>query len=68
MSLIAFHKVLIASAVLFCALFGAWQLAAHFEGADLTSLLVGVVFLAAAAGLGVYLARLDRFLDREERG
>ena len=68
MSLVGFHKVLIGSAVLFWALFGGWQLLAALEGAGTVDLLVGLAFLAAAAGLGYYLARLERFLGREERG
>lgn len=68
MSLVGFHKVLIGSAVLFCALFGGWQLLAAFEGGGSVALLVGGAFLAAAAGLGFYLTRLERFLGREERG
>ena len=68
MSLVGFHKVLIGSAVLFCALFGGWQLLAAFEGGGMVPLLVGGGFVAAAVGLGYYLARLERFLGREERG
>lgn len=64
MSLVGFHKVLIGTAVLFCVLFGGWQVVAHLEGAGLTSLLVGAAFLAAGGGLGFYLVRIDRFLGR----
>lgn len=65
MSLVAFHKLLIGSAVLFCAGFGLWQAVAYLQGAGGVSLAVAAAFLVAALALGYYLARLDRFLGRE---
>lgn len=65
LSLVAFHRLLIGSAVLFCAGFGLWQGVAFLRGAGLVSLAVAAGFLAAAVALGWYLARLDRFLGRE---
>jgi hypothetical protein len=62
MSLIGFHKLLIATAILFCALFAAWQ------GVIFTrtgAVLNAASFALAAAGLTYYLANLRRFLNRD---
>lgn len=68
MSLVGFHKLLIASAVLFCAGFGGWQALEAVRGAGLVPGLLGAAFLAAAGGLAFYLSRLDRFLGRGSDG
>lgn len=64
MSLVGFHKLLIASAVLFCAGFGGWQVIEFLGNGGGTSGLVGAAFLIGAGGLAFYLTRLDRFLGR----
>lgn len=66
MSLIGFHKVLIASAILFCLGFGGWRLAAFLRGGGTADLLVALLSAAAAVSLGVYLAKLGSILGRRE--
>lgn len=68
MSLVGFHRLLIATAVLFCAGFGGWQAVEFVGGAGGVSGLLGAAFLAGAAGLGFYLSRLERFLGRDGDG
>jgi hypothetical protein len=62
MDLIPFHRLLIATAIVFCAGFGAWQLVAYARGGGVSDMLVGLLFAALAGGLGVYLAHLRRVL------
>lgn len=63
MSLIGFHKVLIGTAVLFCASFAAWQgMRVPEEG--MAALVATLGFGLAAVALLVYLWRLDRILGR----
>lgn len=64
MSLIAFHKLLIATAALFCAGFAGWQVFVFTGGASASSLVIGVAFALGAVALVVYLSRLDRVLGR----
>jgi len=54
---IPFHKLLIGTAVVFCAGMGLW---AVLNGA----LVLAVACFAAAAALGYYLSHLKRFLGR----
>ncbi len=65
MSLIGFHKLLIATAILFCALFAVWQGVAFARAGGALSLTLAAAFGLAAAGLTYYLANLRRFLGRE---
>jgi hypothetical protein len=61
---ITFHRVLIATAIVFCGGFAVWALA-HWVVLQRPGLLaLGVVFAAFAAGLSYYLAHLKRFLGR----
>lgn len=55
--MIPFHKLLIATGVVFCGGFAAWSL---WRGA----LLLGIGFALLAVGLGYYLTNLKRFLGR----
>ena len=55
--MIPFHKLLIATGVVFCAGFAAWSL---WRGA----MLLGITFALLAVGLGYYLTNLKRFLGR----
>lgn len=65
MSLVGFHRVLIACAILFCLWVGLrWATAFTRSGASL-DLVLAIGFGAAAVGLAWYLARLKRFLGRE---
>lgn len=60
-SLIAFHRVLISSAIAFCAGFAAWT---WVEG----DRFLAVIFAAFAIALGVYLRNLIRILGYRENG
>ena len=65
MSIISFHRFLIATAIAFCAVFAAWEFRIFTAGGGLGALAVGVLFALAAAGLAYYLANLARFLNSE---
>lgn len=62
--MISFHKLLIATAIVFCCGFALWTfghyLALHQPG----MLVLTVVFVMLAAGLSYYLRHLKRFLGR----
>jgi hypothetical protein len=62
MSLIAFHRVLILTAIAFCLGFAGWELRAYTDGGGTGALLLAVLFALLAAGLTVYLARLRSIL------
>ncbi len=66
MSIIAFHRILIAFAILFCAGYGAYELVGFSREGGTGALVLGGVFLILAAGLSYYLWRLNRFLGYEE--
>lgn len=66
MSLIGFHKVLIGTGILFCAGFAVWQVLAFSGDGSWSRIAVAATFAAGTVALGVYLARLDRYLGREE--
>lgn len=68
MSIVAFHRVLIGTGILFCGLFASWEAAAYARGGRTLDLVLAILFGAIAAGLVYYLAHLDRFLDREPSG
>lgn len=55
--MIPFHKLLIATGVLFCAGFAAWS---AWRG----DMVLGVGFALLALALGYYLSNLKRFLGR----
>jgi hypothetical protein len=69
MSLIPFHRGLIAAAIVFCFGYGVWEIVSFTRGGGALSLVMGVVFVALSAVLGYYLARLTHFLgyDSEQR-
>jgi hypothetical protein len=62
MSLLPFHRVLIASAIVFCAGFSALELRAYTRGGGTLELVLGLGFAVAAGALIVYLWHLRRFL------
>ena len=63
MSLINFHRILIAVAILFCAGYGAFELVAFTgSGGEDGSLVMAGVFFLFAGLLTYYLWRLKRFL------
>ncbi|MGH7530191.1 MAG: hypothetical protein ACREMN_07390 [Gemmatimonadales bacterium] len=55
--MIPFHRLLISAGIIFCFGFAVWSL---WRG----SRVLGIGFLALAAGLGYYLRHLSRFLGR----
>ena len=65
MSIVAFHRVLISTAIAFCAFFAAWEFGQFRADGDGSRIVLGVVFAVLAVALGVYLALLGRFLGRK---
>lgn len=65
MSLIGFHKLLIVTAILFCALFAVWQGIIFTRTDAALNVALAVAFALGAAGLTYYLANLQRFLKRD---
>lgn len=68
MSLIAFHRVLITTGILFSGGFAAWEIDRFAAGGGGLHLLLGAVFGLAALGLIWYLLHLERFLGRPSGG
>ena len=62
--MIPFHRLLIATAILFCAVFAVWAFAAYRQGGGALQLTLGVAFTIAGVALGYYLKNLNRFLHR----
>ncbi|MBI4420021.1 MAG: hypothetical protein HY560_04280 [Gemmatimonadetes bacterium] len=62
--MIAFHRFLIGTAILFCGGFAIWAILAFRAEGGVVPLVLGVVFALAAFGLGYYLKHLRRFLGR----
>ncbi len=66
MSLINFHRVLIAFAILFCGGYGLYELVGFNEDQETTSLVISGFFLACTVGLSYYLWNLKRILGVDE--
>ncbi len=66
MSLISFHRILIVAAILFCAGYGVYELAAFTRGGENGSLAISGLFFVFTAGLTYYFWHLKRFLGIEE--
>jgi hypothetical protein len=62
--MIAFHRFLIGTAILFCAVFAVWAIVAFRSEGGTLPLVLGIAFALAAAGLAYYLKNLRRFLGR----
>jgi hypothetical protein len=62
--MIPFHRLLISTAIVFCAGFAAWAGWSYRQSGDALMLLTGVAFAAAAVALAYYLRHLTRFLGR----
>ena len=62
--MIAFHRFLIGTAIIFCAVFAVWSIVAFRSEGGTLPLILGVTFALAAAGLAYYLKNLRRFLGR----
>lgn len=69
MSLISFHRLLIACGIVFCLGFAAWEVRAAVQQAPASgSIGLAVAFGVLGIGLIVYLRRLNRFLGYERDG
>ncbi len=62
--MIPFHKLLIATAIGFCALMAVWSGWRFSLGAGSGMLVLGGAFVVAGAALSYYLRHLKRFLGR----
>ena len=62
MSLIAFHRFLIATGIVFCFGFAIWELMTWWVGRTPGALILGLTFVALGVLLSFYLARLRRIL------
>ncbi len=67
MSLIAFHRFLIGSAIVFCGGFAGWEFRAYSSSGETGTLVLGVVFVFLTLGLVFYLWRLRRFLGYDDQ-
>ena len=67
MSLLPFHRVLIASAIVFCAGFSLWELMRYSSGGGTTELVTGLVFAVLAGALIVYFWHMRRILGLPRR-
>jgi hypothetical protein len=63
MNLVTFHRVLIGTAIVFCAGYGVWEIVGYTRGTGTSHLLLGLAALLAAALLLYYLRSLRRFLN-----
>jgi hypothetical protein len=68
MSLIHFHRFLIATAILFCGGFALREFGAVAGGGGATTFAIGTIFTIFAVGLVVYLINLQRFLGGHNGG
>ena len=62
--MIAFHRLLIATAIAFCAAMILWELAAWRAGAGGAALAIAGGFAVGGVALSYYLINLRRFLHR----
>ena len=62
--MIPFHRLLIATAIVFCGGFGLWAGVRYRLSGGLGMLALTLAFAALAAGLAYYLRNLKRFLGR----
>lgn len=66
MGVVGFHRFLISAAILFCLGYGVYEILRYGDGAGTGALVTAIVFVGLAAGLGYYLANLERFLHRND--
>ena len=66
MSLVGFHRFLIASGILFCLGFATWEAVRFQAGAGPGSLALSLLFGVLGLGLVYYLVNLRRFLGTDE--
>ena len=67
MSLIAFHRILIYAAIIFCLGFSGWEIAAFRRSGDPGDVLMAATFGILGLALVWYLWKLNRFLGYEQR-
>jgi hypothetical protein len=67
MSLLTFHRGLIAVSIAFCFGYGMWEAARFLRLGESGHLLVGGLFLFLGIGLAWYLARLNQILGYSPR-
>lgn len=67
MSLVAFHRFLIAAAIAFCLGFAGWELRAFVVDGGSARLLLAGLFTLLALGLVVYLIRLRSILKLDQQ-
>ncbi len=66
LSLISFHRIIIAVAILFCGGYGVYELVQFTENGETGSLLISGFFLVVTVGLAYYLRHLKRILGVDE--
>lgn len=62
--MIPFHRLLIATAIVFCAGFSAWAAWNYRQSGEVLMLVTAFAFAVATVALGYYLRHLRRFLGR----
>ncbi len=65
-SLITFHRILIATGILFCVGYSGYELVEFTKMGGTRPLVLGVVFFLLGCGLSYYLWRLSHFLGYRE--
>lgn len=66
MSLIGFHRFLIATGIVFCFTFAGWELITWWVRGGTGALVLGGTFVVFGMLLVYYLRRLNRFLGYDE--
>ena len=67
LSLMNFHRVLIASSILFCWGFGIYEIVRFTTNAETNSVMLGILFVILGCGMLYYLIHLNRFLGRSNQ-
>ncbi len=67
LSLMNFHKILIAFAILFCWGFGVYEISLFLSNGMHISLIMGVTFGILGGGMLYYLVHLDRILGSRKK-
>ena len=62
MSLISFHRLLIATGIVLCGGFAMWEFNHAMSGGGASDFVVGTIFVLFTIGLAVYLKNLAHFL------
>lgn len=67
LNLILFHRLLIACAILFCAMFAVWEFVYYRRDGDTLRLVLAILFALLTVALGWYLRHLARVLKLPPR-